>query len=151
MATETRWDGDSRHALERGVGRSLSLPLGAEDVTVGALNTYAANAHAFDAPAVLAVARGLAGQAGTLLTVVLRQAREAELTGQLRAALDSRAVIDQALGEVMGQRRCTAAEAFAQLRALSQRSNRKLRDVAAEVVTAVSGGQPASTPFRGPG
>lgn len=64
----------------------LPLPLEVEDVTVGALNTYAATAHAFDAPAVLAVARGLAGQAGTLLTVVLRQAREAELTGQLRAA-----------------------------------------------------------------
>jgi AmiR/NasT family two-component response regulator len=35
----------------------------------------------------------------------------------------------------MGDRRCTAAEAFAILTKLSQDTNRKLRDVAAALVT----------------
>ncbi|HEY2669885.1 MAG TPA: ANTAR domain-containing protein, partial [Rugosimonospora sp.] len=46
----------------------------------------------------------------------------------------SRAVIDQAKGIIMGERRCTAEEAFAILSKVSQDSNRKLRDVAAALV-----------------
>jgi AmiR/NasT family two-component response regulator len=42
-------------------------------------------------------------------------------------------VIDQALGVVMGQNRCTADEAFDILRTISQNRNGKLRDVAAEI------------------
>jgi AmiR/NasT family two-component response regulator len=42
----------------------------------------------------------------------------------------------------MGQRRCTADEAFALLRKLSQDSNRKLRNVA-EALVAGAPGQPS--------
>jgi AmiR/NasT family two-component response regulator len=56
-------------------------------------------------------------------------------------------VIDQALGVVMGQNRCTADEAFDILRTISQNCNVKLRDVAAEIITEVSG-QPPGTEAR---
>ena len=46
----------------------------------------------------------------------------------------------------MGQNRCTADDAFEVLRAISQNRNVKLRDVAADLVTAVSGQPPAATP-----
>ena len=55
-------------------------------------------------------------------------------------------MIDQALGVLMAQQRCDAQQAFALLRAASQRSNRKLRDVAAEVVGRFSGSPPAEPP-----
>jgi AmiR/NasT family two-component response regulator len=42
----------------------------------------------------------------------------------------------------MAQQRCTADEAFTLLRAHSQNNNRKLHDVAADLITRVSG-QPA--------
>jgi AmiR/NasT family two-component response regulator len=42
----------------------------------------------------------------------------------------------------MGQRRCTADEAFALLRKISQDPNRKLRDVA-EALVAEAHGQPS--------
>ena len=58
----------------------------------------------------------------------------------------SRAVIDQALGILMGQNRCPAAEAFDILRTASQNRNVKLRDVAVQIVTAVSGQPPADEP-----
>lgn len=50
----------------------------------------------------------------------------------------SRAVIEQAKGILMSQRRCDAAEAFNLLAAASQRSNRKLRDIARSLVDGVS-------------
>jgi len=47
MATEQRWPDYARHAAERGVGSSLSVPLPFQTATIGALNTYASNAYAF--------------------------------------------------------------------------------------------------------
>ncbi|WIX79227.1 ANTAR domain-containing protein [Amycolatopsis carbonis] len=54
----------------------------------------------------------------------------AEENRQLREALQSRAVIEQAKGVLMAQRRCGPPEAFALLVTLSQDTNVKLRDVA---------------------
>lgn len=58
---------------------------------------------------------------------------------QLETAMRSRAVIEQAKGILMGQRRCTAEEAFEVLVRLSQNSNRKLRDVAQALVDEAGG------------
>lgn len=58
---------------------------------------------------------------------------EAE-TEQLRKALTSRAVIDQAIGIVGAERRCAPDDAFHILVGISQRTNVKLRDVAAALV-----------------
>jgi hypothetical protein len=58
-----------------------------------------------------------------------------ELAG-LRLALESRAVIEQAKGVLMATAGCSADEAFELLRRQSQHENRKLRDIAAEVVAA---------------
>ena len=62
---------------------------------------------------------------------------------QLEAALSSRSVIDQAMGVLMAQQRCTAEEAFDLLRAHSQSNQRKIRDIAADLITRVSGQPPA--------
>ncbi len=52
---------------------------------------------------------------------------------QLREAIRSRDVIGQAKGILMAQNGITADEAFKILTRASQRSNRKLHDIAAEV------------------
>jgi AmiR/NasT family two-component response regulator len=56
----------------------------------------------------------------------------------LRAALETRPVIDQAKGILVGHHHCTPEDAFAMLAEASQRSNRKLRDVAQAIVEAES-------------
>jgi hypothetical protein len=56
------------------------------------------------------------------------------LAENLERALESRAGIEQAKGVVMALRGCTPDEAFDALRVVSQRTNRKLAVVAAEVV-----------------
>jgi len=56
------------------------------------------------------------------------------LAEQMREAMESRAVIEQAKGMLIAAHRCTPDEAFQMLSKSSQRSNRKLRDVAKAMV-----------------
>jgi AmiR/NasT family two-component response regulator len=58
---------------------------------------------------------------------------------QLRRAMDSRAVIEQAKGMVMAQRRCSAVDAFTELRTMSMNQNIKLAELAASIVSGASG------------
>jgi AmiR/NasT family two-component response regulator len=57
-------------------------------------------------------------------------------------------VIDQALGVIMARERCTQSRAFAVLRAASQNRNVKLHDIAATIVTSVSGEPPQPPVFE---
>jgi AmiR/NasT family two-component response regulator len=57
---------------------------------------------------------------------------------QLREAMRSRAVIEQAKGVLMAQRGCSTEEAFALLREMSQTTNTKLRTVAQAIVDSVA-------------
>ncbi|MGA4545518.1 SpoIIE family protein phosphatase [Uniformispora flossi] len=64
----------------------------------------------------------------------------------LRTAMRRRAVIEQAKGVLMARLGCSADDAFARLSAMSQDTNRKLVDVAAELLgTAVPSPEPAPT------
>lgn len=57
------------------------------------------------------------------------------LSDDLRHALPNRLVIERAKGVVMGATGCDADAAFTELRRESQRTNRPLREVAAEVAS----------------
>jgi len=150
ISTEVRWGGYPAYAAAHGVRSSLSLPLADQGEVSGALNLYSTTVGAFDDPADIARATVFASQGGAVLGVAVRQAKQAELTEQLREALSSRAVIDQAIGVLMAQQRCSADDAFAVLRRASQNRNRKLRDIASDIVTSV-GGQPVDeAPFSDP-
>jgi GAF domain-containing protein len=141
LTADTRW-ADFRHqALAQGIRSSVSIPLSSDGSTVGALNLYGSRPHAFD-QAARQHAETFATQAATALTLALRNAAQAQDTAQLEQALTSRTVIDQALGILMAQQHCTADDAFDLLRANSQNNNRKLRDVAADLITRVSGQPP---------
>ena len=52
----------------------------------------------------------------------------------LRAALESRPVIDQAKGMLIAEHGCSPAEAFQMISHASQRENRKVRDIAEAMV-----------------
>lgn len=128
-----RWPDFSGHALGEGILSVTSLPLSVEERTLGALNLYSRTAPALD-PAATAVARGLGAQAA----VVVANAAAltvAEMTNQqLQEALETRDLIGQAKGILMARERIDADRAFDILRRASQRTNRKLRDIAAEII-----------------
>jgi AmiR/NasT family two-component response regulator len=61
-----------------------------------------------------------------------------DLAVRMQEAMGSRAVIEQAKGVLMRELACDADTAFQHLVERSQRSNTKLRDVAAQVVRAAT-------------
>jgi GAF domain-containing protein len=140
-----RWSGFSARAAANGIGSCLALPLTAEGI-IGALNLYAPVAGAFGAEEIRR-AEMFAASVSAALALAARQASATVLSGQLRDALASRAVIDQALGVIMAQERCTTAQAFAILRNASQNRNVKLRDIARQIITGISGESPPPGPF----
>ena len=133
MASEARWPQWAARARQIGVNSSLSIGLPVQDTVTGALNVYATKPHAFDDDAIV-LGQTFAGYAAVALANAHLYDTTASLAQQMQAAMDSRAVIEQAKGIIMGDRRCTADEAFAILAKLSQDTNRKLRDVAAALV-----------------
>ncbi|MEV6625073.1 ANTAR domain-containing protein [Amycolatopsis sp. NPDC051106] len=74
---------------------------------------------------------------GAALRSARRYTAAQETIEQLRTALSSRAVIDQAKGILMALHRISADDAFGRLVEQSQNTNLKLRDVAEQFVTDV--------------
>jgi GAF domain-containing protein len=125
-----RWPEFAEAARRHGVRTTLSVPVLVGDHSIGALNFYDRRAGYFgddlDDPAA-----GFAGQ----MAIVAAYIEKAELADQMQQAMDSRATIEQAKGIIMATAGCSPDEAFDLLRQQSQAENRKLRDIAAELVT----------------
>lgn len=142
LAEEGRWPFYTPLAVERGARSALSLPMASEGKLIGALDLYGREPDAFDAEAVV-LGEVLAAHAGMASQVAAAFFRHRDLGAQLREAMESRSEIEQAKGILMGSRRCSAEDAFQLLVELSQRSNRKLRDVAQALVAEAAGPPPA--------
>jgi hypothetical protein len=129
---DSRWsDWGQRVNAEVGVNSVLSQRLHLPDQrgAVGGLNLYSDAHDAFDQVAV-GIALILATHGGLALSASLSLHR----AGNLTRALQSNREIGVAMGILMHQCRFTRVEAFDVLRVASQNSNRKLADIAAEVV-----------------
>jgi GAF domain-containing protein len=134
---QRRWPEFTRQAVQVGFRSFLAAPLIANDEAIGALNLYSGSADGFEEldDALIGL---FSGQASVALANARLYRSARTLSEQLQEALDSRAVIEQAKGILMAQERVDADTAFALLRQRSQNSNRKLRDVAREVVDGVT-------------
>jgi GAF domain-containing protein len=147
-ATADRWPRFCREAATLGIRSCYAAPLVHDGEPVGAFVLYSLRPGAFG-PEQARRADEFAEDASGALTLSLRMASCADQNDQLRSSIVSRAVIDQALGVIMAQERCPQDKAFALLRSVSQNSNVKLRDLAAAIVTRVSGEPPQpSAPFE---
>ncbi|MFC8449535.1 ANTAR domain-containing protein [Kitasatospora sp. NPDC057223] len=82
-------------------------------------------------------ARPLADHLGDILRLGEDAERARRTVTDMNRAVDTRAVIDQAIGVLMARERCTATEAFGLLRRTSRSRNTKLRDVCQEVVDGI--------------
>jgi hypothetical protein len=118
MREETRWPFYVARAAQRGACSMVSLPMAAEGRVPGALNVYSREPDALGAEAV-SVCELIAAQAGIATQVAALFFRHRDLGVQLRTAMQSRAVIEQAKGNLMGARRCSDREAFQLLVQLS--------------------------------
>jgi ANTAR domain/GAF domain len=130
LARETRWPKFSGPAVQRtGVRSVLAYRLFAEDETFGALNLYSRERDAFDDDSV-----GIAGILTAHAALAFARARERAQVAGLEQAVASNRAIGMAIGILMAIRRIGQDEAFDLLRTVSQRTNRKLREIADDVV-----------------
>jgi GAF domain-containing protein len=137
---DDRWTAFASAAFSHGVRSTLSLPLRVEDVIIGALNLYSRTPHAFGDNEQMATVF-VAHAAAALASAQAYSAAQA-LNEQLRTALASRAVIEQAKGVLMRDHECDAEHAFEMLKHASQHTNRKVRDVAVAILNdAIRGGK----------
>lgn len=140
VSVEERWAGYSAYALGNGVRCVVALPL-VDRETRGVLSLFGESVGCFT-DVDLARAQAFAQQAAVALTIVERQASHLALDEQLREAVASRAIIDQALGILMYAEQIDSHQAFEVLRRASQSSNRKLRFVAADLIRSMTGHAP---------
>ncbi len=134
-----RWPEYAAAARSNGVGSSLSIPVRLPEPISAGLNLYSDKSDAFPEHDV-ELARTLAAYAAVALANLHLYESQKLVADHLERALESRGVIDQAKGILMGQRRCTADEAFQLLVDISQDTNRKLRDVAQTLVHSTTTG-----------
>src|SRR3712207_4285318 len=135
MHTEQRWpDYVQRVRASTPVRSSLSVPLPYQGSVIGALNIYSSQQAAFAKPQSLAAGLDTAETIAVAVANADAHWRLGEQARNMRLAMDSRAIIEQAKGVLMAQRRVDAEQAFEILREASQRYNRKLRDIAQGIV-----------------
>jgi GAF domain-containing protein len=137
LAADDRWPTFAAAAVEHGVLSSLSVPLPVQRDVTGALNFYATKARAFS-DETIDLAQTFAGHAAVAAANAHLYETTAVLADQMKQAMATRAVIEQAKGIVMRDRSCSADEAFDALVRLSQESHLKLRDVAQRLVEHVT-------------
>ncbi|WP_407708901.1 GAF and ANTAR domain-containing protein [Arthrobacter nitrophenolicus] len=139
LLKENRWGPDYANAVaSHGLRSVLSLPFNLQGEAKAALNLYSDVPHKFDEKAA-AKARGYTREISQALRLAVRFSLHTDRAANLRATLESRTIIDIAVGIVMAQNRCSQQAAVQILTEASSNSNTKLRDIARSLVDSVGG------------
>jgi GAF domain-containing protein len=138
VASDLRWPELARKFMEVGVHSSLGVPLEITNGASAALNFFASKPNVFT-PNVYDKAVGFAAAAHSTLQLSVRINSAQERAEDLEAAMQSRTAINLACGVIMAQNRCSQSEAMEILTKVSSNRNRKLRDVATELIEQLSG------------
>jgi GAF domain-containing protein len=133
LGADSRWPRFGGRVARLGVHSVVSLPLITPDEVVGAMNVYAHAKNSFSNRAaelgeLFAAPAAIAVQNAKVLAHTQR------LAARLQAALETRGVIDRAVGIMMSRSGGTDQEALERLRAMSQRDHHKLATVAQHII-----------------
>jgi GAF domain-containing protein len=132
-----RWPTFATDSAAAGFVSFLSAPLVVEDGCAGAVNCYSTRDHGF-AELDEKLLDLFAGAVTAALRTHRRYQQAHETAEQLREALTSRAVIDQAKGILMALYKVSADQAFTLLVEQSQNDNIKVRDLATRIIALVT-------------
>jgi GAF domain-containing protein len=133
VGSDSRWPRFGGRVARMQVHSALSLPLIVGDQVIGAINAYARNRDAFAEHAVQLGCQFAGPAAVSVYNAQLLVAAQ-ERNSRLQRALDSRAVIDQAIGIIRSRSGGSAEQAFERLARISQAENTKLHTVAERLV-----------------
>lgn len=128
-----RWPRWAAEAIRREIHGVLGLPLCVRERSIGAMNVYSGEPRQWRDNDIR-IARVLTDMAASFVANASELEASQRTAQQLREALDSRVVIEQAKGIISVDQRCSIDEAFGILRSHSRRHNVGLRAVAEAVV-----------------
>lgn len=132
--SDPRWPRFTAAARAAGFAAVQALPMRLREQTLGALNLFSATPGPLD-EATIALGQALADAATIGIVHQRALARHEIVAEQLQAALNSRIIIEQAKGFLAERLGVTVEEAFIVLRGYSRSHNRKLTDVANQVIS----------------
>jgi GAF domain-containing protein len=137
LAADDRWPQLLPELPDAGVRAVLGVPMRTHGVALGALNVYRSQPHAWDDSEIAALE-----SYGTVLEGLLRTALESHqrerLAQQLQHALDNRVPIERAVGVIMARESVDPVTAFNELRRRARSAERKVADVATELLDSVA-------------
>jgi GAF domain-containing protein len=138
LETDLRWPKYCVAARRSATGSILAIPMHVRAPAQAVVNLYSPTTHGFAHDGISA-AESLAGTAAQALDLALNIAQLRDARDDLSAALKSRTVIDTAIGAIMAQNRCGRDAAFQILVKASSHRNIKLRELAADIISSISG------------
>ena len=131
--TDDRWPAYRERAVELGYGSVLGVPMPVRTETIGALNLYRDDAGPWS-PEMLDSAATLSNMAAGYVTMARAIDDAKELARQLQHALDTRVVVEQAKGVLVERLGLNPHEAYERLRSYTRNHQRRVHDVAAQIV-----------------
>jgi len=129
-----RWPEFTRHALAAGFRSVHAFPLRVRREVIGALNVFGSTVGGNFDEADVQIVQALTDTAAIALLQERAIRRGEVLSEQLQGALNSRIVIEQAKGAIAQSLGISIDAAFTVLRGYARRHNRKLTEVAHEVL-----------------
>ncbi len=139
LTQDRRWPDFCQAAVACGVRAVLASPLPYNQDAVGVVVVLSQDRHPWSPEGELALL-AFTDLAALLIASMLQGEQQSELAAQLQGALNSRAVIEQAKGVLIGQQGLTAHDAYRQLRDQARAERRKLAAVSAELVNSAAQG-----------
>ena len=133
LTADTRWPKFSDAAVSRRVRAVLASPLPYNQDAVGVVAVVSEQSRPWSAEGELALL-AFTDLAALLIASMMQSQQQSELATQLQGALDSRQIIEQAKGVLVGRHGITPRAAYEQLRAQARAERRKLAALCAEVV-----------------
>jgi GAF domain-containing protein len=138
LERDGRWPDFSQAAVARNVRAVLASPLPYNQDAVGVVAVLSEQRRPWSPEGELALL-AFTDLAALLIASMMQSEQQSELATQLQGALDSRKVIEQAKGVLMGQEGVPARTAYERLRAQARAERRKLAAVCAEVIDQAAG------------
>ena len=135
LASDPRWPSFNRAAVDRGVRAVLASPIPYNQDAIGVVAVLSREQHPWSAEAELALL-AFTDLAALLIASMMMGEQQTVLATQLQGALNSRAIIEQAKGVLIGQQGLSAQAAYEQIRAQARAERRKIAVVATELVRA---------------
>lgn len=133
VGEDERWPEIRGELVERGIRAVLGVPVHIAGDAVGSLDGYVDQPYEWDDSDVTAL-QAYADLIGSLLASAVQARQRGELADQLQQALDSRVVIERAVGMIMGVDGLDAVTAFNRLRKAARDRRIKVAELAERIL-----------------